>query len=526
MPTPTDVHLINKPLGNETFTRAAFNAIIDQLDGAIRGRNPMTTAQRDALTATQKWTGREIWNTTTGQPERWTGVAWTSDVTPVYALDTDVTAEAAARAAADTTHSGGIDGAAAHVQIVADGKTNAALITSYPEGHSRTWGDTANGWPAIGEVLTVRDGNRGFQIQIPDTGPARARMRVTNSGTVAWSNWSNEALLDQANTWSKGGQRIERDADVVGLAIRKFASGDTTAFLAFENEIGTTLATINNSGRFAAPAGAAGTPAFGFQAGAGDGIWRIGAGILGFAAGSAERLRLSATLAQFAAGAILTAENLKRGAGSPEGTVTGSIGDVYERNDGGTSTTFYVKESGNATNTGWVAHGRGSHSKYDEVHATSSVVNTVVQTDHYSKSIAGGDMPAGAMFRLVAWGDLINNSGGGIGYTYRVKLGATTVLATASFNVATSASRRKWTLEVWILGESTTAQRIGGRLTVSDIPGGAETMPQAQTLDFEGSNTSAEDTSTAKTLALTVQMAVAGATVDSRLLGAVLERVA
>lgn len=332
-------------------------------------------------------------------------------------------------------------------------------------------------------------------------------------------------LTDIANIFSKGGQRINRDADVVALALRKFASGDTTAFLAFENEVGTTISTVNNAGRFAGPAGAAGTPTFGFQAGAGDGMYRIGTGIVGFAAGSAERLRLSATLAQFAAGIVLTADNVKRGAGSPEGAVTGSVGDAYERTDGGSGTSLYVKESGTATNTGWVAHGRGSHSKYDEVHATTQVVNTVTQTDLYSKSIAGGDMPAGALFRLVAWGDQLNNSGAGQTYTYRVKLGATTILQTANFSAPSSASRRKWTLEVWILGESSTAQRIGGRLTVSDIPGGTETMPQAQTLDFQGSNTSAEDTSTAKTLAVTIAMGTAGASIDTRLLGAVLERV-
>lgn len=41
-----------------------------------------------------------------------------------------------------------------------------------------------------------------------------------------------------------------------------------------------------------------------------------------------------------------------RGTGSPEGSVTGNVGDVYHRTDGATDTTFYVKESGSG-NTGW-----------------------------------------------------------------------------------------------------------------------------------------------------------------------------
>lgn len=43
-----------------------------------------------------------------------------------------------------------------------------------------------------------------------------------------------------------------------------------------------------------------------------------------------------------------------KGAGSPEGVVTAPVGAIYQRTDGGTSTTLYVKQSGTG-NTGWVA---------------------------------------------------------------------------------------------------------------------------------------------------------------------------
>ena len=41
--------------------------------------------------------------------------------------------------------------------------------------------------------------------------------------------------------------------------------------------------------------------------------------------------------------------------GSPNGVVTGNPGDLYLNKSGGAGTTLYVKESGSATNTGWVA---------------------------------------------------------------------------------------------------------------------------------------------------------------------------
>lgn len=47
---------------------------------------------------------------------------------------------------------------------------------------------------------------------------------------------------------------------------------------------------------------------------------------------------------------------LARGAGTPEANVTAGIGAMYERTDGSTGTTLYVKETGAAA-TGWAAVG-------------------------------------------------------------------------------------------------------------------------------------------------------------------------
>lgn len=42
-------------------------------------------------------------------------------------------------------------------------------------------------------------------------------------------------------------------------------------------------------------------------------------------------------------------------AGDPNGNVTGDIGDLCINTSGGAGVTLWVKESGNGTNTGWVA---------------------------------------------------------------------------------------------------------------------------------------------------------------------------
>lgn len=50
----------------------------------------------------------------------------------------------------------------------------------------------------------------------------------------------------------------------------------------------------------------------------------------------------------------IDALGVSRGTGDPEGAVTGSVGDIFVRTDGGASTVLYVKESGTDA-YGWVA---------------------------------------------------------------------------------------------------------------------------------------------------------------------------
>lgn len=54
-----------------------------------------------------------------------------------------------------------------------------------------------------------------------------------------------------------------------------------------------------------------------------------------------------------AAATIATGALWSSGLGDPNGVLVGSPGDMYSRKDGGIGTTFYVKETGVASNTGW-----------------------------------------------------------------------------------------------------------------------------------------------------------------------------
>lgn len=43
------------------------------------------------------------------------------------------------------------------------------------------------------------------------------------------------------------------------------------------------------------------------------------------------------------------------GTGSPNGVLAAAVGSTYTRSDGGNNTTFYVKETGGSTASGWTA---------------------------------------------------------------------------------------------------------------------------------------------------------------------------
>lgn len=59
------------------------------------------------------------------------------------------------------------------------------------------------------------------------------------------------------------------------------------------------------------------------------------------------------------------------GTGTPEGSVTAPVGSVFQRADGGSGTTFYIKESGTG-NTGWTAFNPGGSTDSAAIHKTTA----------------------------------------------------------------------------------------------------------------------------------------------------------
>jgi hypothetical protein len=68
--------------------------------------------------------------------------------------------------------------------------------------------------------------------------------------------------------------------------------------------------------------------------------------------GFTERFRVDSTTGYVVFNAAAT---IRSGTGDPEGVVAAPVGSLFLRSDGGTGTTLYVKETGAATSSGWVA---------------------------------------------------------------------------------------------------------------------------------------------------------------------------
>lgn len=153
------------------------------------------------------------------------------------------------------------------------------------------------------------------------------------------------------------------------------------------------------------------------------------------------------------------------------------------------------------------AAGGGGISLLDKNLATVNVVNTTVETSIYSFTIAAGELGTTGGVRLTLTGTYLNNTLAASSITIRVKLGATTVMASNPWDVGTSASRRKWTWTFWFFNNGVANAQKWGALLLTAVVGVANALEVAMNNERGGTAfaTSAEDTSLARTLNITVQ---------------------
>ena len=133
------------------------------------------------------------------------------------------------------------------------------------------------------------------------------------------------------------------------------------------------------------------------------------------------------------------------------------------------------------------------------------VVSTVIETSIYSHSIPANTLGVTGGFRVTIGGDTLHNGGDGV--IIRVKLGATTLFASNSTGFTNQAGRYQWTLVIWCMNSTASAQKMGamGLFVANDAEFSMNALSTASAAFLAGYNTSAEDTTGALTLDVTAQ---------------------
>lgn len=162
----------------------------------------------------------------------------------------------------------------------------------------------------------------------------------------------------------------------------------------------------------------------------------------------------------------------------------------------------------------------------DRVGTETDVVNTAAETSLYSRSVTGGVMSTNRALRLTVVGDYFNNSGAGRTIQFKVKLGATTLYDDTSASIAASATRRAFRMEVNLGNrDSASSQAMAGHIAIS-VDGATTGLGDLATVDLVSTTiygTAVEDTSSAKTFAVTVTHSTADPNLSIRLHHATLE---
>lgn len=160
----------------------------------------------------------------------------------------------------------------------------------------------------------------------------------------------------------------------------------------------------------------------------------------------------------------------------------------------------------------------------DSTFTAVTVVNTTTETNLLSYSLASP--VTNNLYRVTAYGTILNNSGANVTYHFRGKIGATTVMSfpTGQFSFATGANRRKWRYQFDIFFESTTAQETSAALAISQV--NAVSMPRIETNGtYVGYSACTEDFATAKNVIISIEMGTANANAECVLEGYYIEKV-
>jgi len=157
-----------------------------------------------------------------------------------------------------------------------------------------------------------------------------------------------------------------------------------------------------------------------------------------------------------------------------------------------------------------------------EVHADAGAPSLNTEQTLATLAIPAGLIRVGDGLQVLAFGDTVNSSGSAVTYTWRLKIGGTTMLATPAFSHASNPdtnARRKWKFTAELEFPTTASERVTGDLLTTGAT--LNTMDAVATaLVATGYGTAAEDTAAALNVVFTCQLGTAVSSADVVLHGA------
>lgn len=147
-----------------------------------------------------------------------------------------------------------------------------------------------------------------------------------------------------------------------------------------------------------------------------------------------------------------------------------------------------------------------------EAHNGVVVGNSAVEGTLIQQALPVGLLVPGDSMLLLAHGDLTFGVVGTL--TWRLKIGATTILATPAIAYANGANAMRWMLAANIMIEATALQRVGALLSFSQLTAASWDMVNANS-QMVGYGSAAEDLSVAKNLLVTNQFGAADPTLTN-----------
>ncbi|MCX6020583.1 MAG: carboxypeptidase-like regulatory domain-containing protein [Chloroflexi bacterium] len=134
-----------------------------------------------------------------------------------------------------------------------------------------------------------------------------------------------------------------------------------------------------------------------------------------------------------------------------------------------------------------------------------AIGTTAAETTVISQSVPAGILGTTRTVKVTIEGDYVNNTGGNQSLLWKLKLGATTVVnsSSGSINLATGGNTRPFIVEATITNRNS-ANAQYGYLAVKNRADATTNLE----IDLLSTGTASEDTSSAKTLVVTVQHSI------------------